>query len=142
MSDTRKIGSARHRGRLRLRFTHGVVRVLPVDCRARHDAEFGSELYELVAGGASRWAQMAYATRLLGPALAATRRAARSRPARMRDASDRIANIGFVTCPRRLQSLTGRPVPDGACRVCLQHDLATWGSHHKRHFGAFSVWSG
>lgn len=41
---------------------------------------------------------------------------------RMRDAGDRIANIEFVTCPRCMQSLTSRPVPDGACRVCLQHD--------------------
>jgi hypothetical protein len=46
---------------------------------------------------------------------------------RMRDAGDRIANIEFVTCPRCMQSLTGRPVPDGACRVCLQHDPVTSG---------------
>ncbi|MFF5080385.1 hypothetical protein ACFY36_25315 [Actinoplanes sp. NPDC000266] len=48
-----------------------------------------------------------------------------SRLNRMRDAGDRIANIEFVTCPRCLQSLTGRPVRDGACRVCLQHDPVT-----------------
>jgi hypothetical protein len=41
---------------------------------------------------------------------------------RMRDAGDRIANIEFVTCPRCLQSLTSRHVPDDACRVCLQPD--------------------
>lgn len=46
---------------------------------------------------------------------------------RMRDAGDRIANIEFVTCPRCLQSLTARPVPNGACRVCLQHDPVTGG---------------
>ncbi len=41
---------------------------------------------------------------------------------RMRDAGDRIANIEFVTCPRCMQSLAARPVPEGDCRVCLQHD--------------------
>lgn len=40
----------------------------------------------------------------------------------MRDAGDRIAKIEFVTCPRCMQALTSRPVPDGVCRVCLQHD--------------------
>jgi hypothetical protein len=44
---------------------------------------------------------------------------------RMRDAGDRLANIEFVSCPRCMQSLTTRPVPDGACRVCLQHDPVT-----------------
>ena len=47
---------------------------------------------------------------------------------RMRDAGDRIANIEFVTCPRCIQSLAGRPVPDGACRVCLQHDPVPGGA--------------
>ncbi|MEU8023677.1 hypothetical protein AB0B88_15825 [Micromonospora haikouensis] len=47
---------------------------------------------------------------------------------RMRDAGARIANIEFVTCPRCLQSLTARNVPEGACRVCLQHDPVT-GEH-------------
>jgi hypothetical protein len=46
---------------------------------------------------------------------------------RMRDAGARIANIEFVTCPRCLQSLAARPVPNGACRVCLQHDPVTAG---------------
>lgn len=41
---------------------------------------------------------------------------------RMQDAGERLANIEFVVCPRCMQSLTQRPVPDGACRVCLQHD--------------------
>lgn len=41
---------------------------------------------------------------------------------RMRDAGERLANIEFITCPRCLQSLTARPVPEGTCRVCLQHD--------------------
>ncbi|PWR07433.1 hypothetical protein DKT69_34810 [Micromonospora sicca] len=44
---------------------------------------------------------------------------------RMRDAGDRIANIEFVTCPRCLQSLTDRAVPEGACRLCLQPDPVT-----------------
>ena len=48
-----------------------------------------------------------------------------SRLARMRDAGDRIANIKFVACPRCMQSLTRREVPDGACRVCVQHDPVT-----------------
>ncbi|WP_431880739.1 hypothetical protein [Micromonospora chalcea] len=47
---------------------------------------------------------------------------------RMRDAGARIATIEFVTCPRCLQSLTDRPVPDGTCRVCLQHDPVTSGN--------------
>ncbi|WP_436523642.1 AAA family ATPase [Actinoplanes sp. HUAS TT8] len=46
---------------------------------------------------------------------------------RMRDAGARIADIEFVTCPRCLQSLTARPVAEGACRVCLQHDPVTTG---------------
>jgi hypothetical protein len=41
---------------------------------------------------------------------------------RMRDAGARLANIEFAVCPRCMQSLTQRPVPDGACRVCLQDD--------------------
>lgn len=41
---------------------------------------------------------------------------------RMRDAGARLASIEFAVCPRCMQSLTQRPVPDGACRVCLQHD--------------------
>ena len=41
---------------------------------------------------------------------------------RMRDAGERLASIEFTVCPRCMQSLTARPVPDGACRVCLQED--------------------
>lgn len=41
---------------------------------------------------------------------------------RMRDAGERLASIEFTVCPRCMQSLTSRPVPDGACRVCLQED--------------------
>jgi AAA domain len=44
---------------------------------------------------------------------------------RMRDAGERLANIEFTVCPRCLQSLTQRPVPDGSCRVCLQPDPVT-----------------
>jgi hypothetical protein len=48
-----------------VRLANGAVRVLPAGCRCRYDAEFGSELYELAAAGASRWEQMMYAVRLL-----------------------------------------------------------------------------
>jgi hypothetical protein len=41
---------------------------------------------------------------------------------RMRDAGERLADFEFTICPRCMQSLTTRPVPAGACRVCLQHD--------------------
>ena len=41
---------------------------------------------------------------------------------RMRDAGERLADFEFTFCPRCMQSLTARPVPDGACRVCLQDD--------------------
>jgi hypothetical protein len=41
---------------------------------------------------------------------------------RMRDAGERLANFEFTLCPRCMQSLTARPVPGGACRVCLQED--------------------
>ena len=40
----------------------------------------------------------------------------------MRDAGERLADFEFTFCPRCMQSLTARPVPDGACRVCLQDD--------------------
>ncbi|MFF0229752.1 AAA family ATPase [Micromonospora sp. NPDC005254] len=46
---------------------------------------------------------------------------------RMRDAGARIANIEFITCPRCVQSLASRPVPEGSCRVCLQNDPVTTG---------------
>ena len=41
---------------------------------------------------------------------------------RMRDAGERLASIEFTVCPRCIQSLSNRPVPNGACRVCLQED--------------------
>jgi hypothetical protein len=44
---------------------------------------------------------------------------------RMRDAGERLASIEFSVCPRCLQSLTHRSVPDGSCRVCLQPDPVT-----------------
>jgi DNA repair exonuclease SbcCD ATPase subunit len=44
---------------------------------------------------------------------------------RMLDAGERLASIEFSVCPRCMQSLTQRPVPDGACRVCLQPDPVT-----------------
>jgi hypothetical protein len=44
---------------------------------------------------------------------------------RMRDAGERLADIEFSVCPRCMQSLTQRPVPGGACRVCLQPDPVT-----------------
>jgi hypothetical protein len=44
---------------------------------------------------------------------------------RMRDASERLADIEFVVCPRCMQSVTGRAIPAGSCRVCLQPDPLT-----------------
>jgi hypothetical protein len=44
---------------------------------------------------------------------------------RMRDAGERLASIEFTVCPRCLQPLTHRPVPDDSCRVCLQPDPVT-----------------
>lgn len=41
---------------------------------------------------------------------------------RMLDAGERLASIEFSVCPRCMQSLTQRDVPDGTCRVCLQPD--------------------
>ena len=41
---------------------------------------------------------------------------------RMLDAGERLASIEFTVCPRCMQSLTQRHVPDSACRVCLQPD--------------------
>ncbi|GAA1378411.1 AAA family ATPase [Catellatospora chokoriensis] len=41
---------------------------------------------------------------------------------RMRDAGHRLADFEFAVCPRCMQHLTERQVPDDACRVCLQHD--------------------
>ena len=41
---------------------------------------------------------------------------------RMHDAGERLADIEFVVCPRCMQSLANRNVPDTTCRVCLQPD--------------------
>lgn len=41
---------------------------------------------------------------------------------RMHDAGERLAPIEFTACPRCMQSLTGRSVPPGSCRVCLLPD--------------------
>ncbi|MEU5992807.1 AAA family ATPase [Spirillospora sp. NPDC047418] len=41
---------------------------------------------------------------------------------RMHDAGERLADIEFVVCPRCMQSLSNRSVPDSSCRVCLQPD--------------------
>ncbi|MFD9940037.1 AAA family ATPase [Nonomuraea sp. NPDC059023] len=41
---------------------------------------------------------------------------------RMHDAGERLADIEFVVCPRCMQSLAGREIPHGSCRVCLQPD--------------------
>lgn len=41
---------------------------------------------------------------------------------RMRDAGERLASIEFTVCPRCMQSLTNRRVPEESCRVCLQPD--------------------
>ncbi|MEU8061794.1 AAA family ATPase [Microbispora bryophytorum] len=45
-----------------------------------------------------------------------------SRLERMHDAGERLADIEFVVCPRCMQSLAGREIPHGSCRVCLQPD--------------------
>lgn len=52
---------------------------------------------------------------------------------RMRDAGARLARIEFVVCPRCMQSLTGRSVPDGSCRVCLQVDPVEPGSQTEQY---------
>jgi hypothetical protein len=41
---------------------------------------------------------------------------------RMQDAGARLADIEFSMCPRCMQRLDHRPVPDDACRLCLQDD--------------------
>ena len=41
---------------------------------------------------------------------------------RMRDVGERLADFEFTLCPRCMQPLTTRPIPEGACRVCLQPD--------------------
>jgi hypothetical protein len=44
----------------------------------------------------------------------------RRRLVRLWVADARLAAIEFQTCPRCMQQLSGRPVPTGACRLCLQ----------------------
>lgn len=41
---------------------------------------------------------------------------------RMQEAGDVLADIEFAICPRCMQSLAGRGIPDGHCRVCLLPD--------------------
>ena len=41
---------------------------------------------------------------------------------RMITAGQRLAEIEFAVCPRCMQSVKKRPVPDHACRLCLQPD--------------------
>lgn len=41
---------------------------------------------------------------------------------RMQLAGERLADIEFAICPRCMQSLSERPVPPDACRVCLLPD--------------------
>jgi hypothetical protein len=50
---------------LAARLAHSAVRVLPAGSRSRYDDEFGSELSELAAAGASWQAQVLYAVRLV-----------------------------------------------------------------------------
>lgn len=38
---------------------------------------------------------------------------------RMMSAGERIAEIEFAICPRCMQRVTDRTIPDGACRLCL-----------------------
>ncbi|AMU66837.1 hypothetical protein [Mycobacteroides abscessus] len=47
---------------------------------------------------------------------------------RMQSAGERLAEIEFTVCPRCMQSLKKRPVPDHLCRVCLQDDPVTFPS--------------
>lgn len=49
-----------------IRLVRGVVRVLPASSRGRYHEEFGSELHDLAAAGASWCTQLGYALRLLG----------------------------------------------------------------------------
>lgn len=41
---------------------------------------------------------------------------------RMQSAGERLAEIEFTVCPRCMQSLKSRHVPEHACRLCLQPD--------------------
>lgn len=41
---------------------------------------------------------------------------------RLQDASDRLASIEFMVCPRCLQDVTHRETPHDQCRLCLQPD--------------------
>ncbi|MFT0761782.1 hypothetical protein VRY54_01775 [Actinomyces sp. F1_1611] len=44
------------------------------------------------------------------------------RISRMQSAGERIAQIEFTVCPRCMQSLKARTVPEHACRLCLLED--------------------
>ena len=39
---------------------------------------------------------------------------------RLQDAGARLADIEFLVCPRCMQSISDRPVPNDTCRLCLQ----------------------
>ncbi|WP_159847597.1 AAA family ATPase [Nocardia sp. CY41] len=41
---------------------------------------------------------------------------------RMREAGQRLASIEFSVCPRCMQSVTHRSVPESSCRLCLQNE--------------------
>jgi hypothetical protein len=51
-----------------VRLTRISARILPAGERARYDEEWQAELYELAFTGASRWAQLIYALRVLNEA--------------------------------------------------------------------------
>jgi hypothetical protein len=51
-----------------VRLTRISARILPAGERARYDEEWQAELYELAFAGASRWAQLIYALRVLNEA--------------------------------------------------------------------------
>ncbi|OZC63646.1 hypothetical protein CH306_25995 [Rhodococcus sp. 15-725-2-2b] len=45
-----------------------------------------------------------------------------ARTKRMIDAGERLAKFEFAVCPRCMQDVRSRPIPDHACRLCLQQD--------------------
>jgi hypothetical protein len=51
-----------------VRLTHLSARVLPAADRARYQEEWHAELYEMALAGASRWAQLIHALRILNEA--------------------------------------------------------------------------
>ncbi|RAY10663.1 hypothetical protein DPM19_34475 [Actinomadura craniellae] len=80
-----------------------------------NDAEYGL---------AEARALVTHLTRQVGEYTAERRRVQTdlTRLQRMHDAGERLADIEFVVCPRCMQSLSNRSVPDTSCRVCLQPD--------------------